>query len=241
MLASIGGEQNGLLAAGFVIIVCVVLAVVTWYPLSLPSRVIRDDILPDWTCTSETPQTTGMYICSAKVGMLQVAGPLLMMGLIFVFRNQLKARLDKLAPSLPPEGRFLFAPVIATLVFTLSWAGFHFDTADQTGILPQRVFPALVGFTTFGFARWGPDLQRALRGFFDFRDTLPMALRLAVLIGIPLLFSYLLTNQERVSQTATKEQVVVILALALGFLMLAPRTGDALAGMGQVLARTRAG
>jgi len=57
--------------------------------------------------------------------------------------------------------------------------------------------------------------------------------RLIVLVVAPMVLSYIITNQDRVSQTATKEQVVVLFALSLGFLMLAPRSGDAMAGMSE--------
>ena len=234
-LVSVGSEKTGIMAAVVVFVVCLALAYATWWPLSQPSKAIRD-ILPNATCTGKTPGTTSMYICSAKVGALQVVGPVVMMGLVYVFRRQIKAWLNKTLPSMPEEGRFLFAPVIATLAFTLSWAGFHYDTADLNGLLPQRMFPVVIAIFTFGVARWGPALQRSFAGFFAWRDTFPVAARLAVLIGVPILLSYLITNQDRVSDTATKEQEVVIVALALGFLMLAPRQGNVLAGMGQTVA-----
>ena len=85
----------------------------------------------------------------------------------------------------------------------------------------------------YSVARWGSDLQRLFAGFFEFRDGFAKPVRFAVLILVPILLSYLITNQDRVSQTATKEQVVVIVALSLGFLMLAPREGDAMAGMSE--------
>jgi hypothetical protein len=239
-LASIGQERSGLLAAAVVFIVCAVLSVAGWYPFSLPSRLVAE-ALPDADCTSETPGSTGMYLCSLKVGALQAVTPVAMLVLVFVFRSQIKAWLDRFSPSLPQEGRFLFAPVLATLAFLLSWAGLHFDTGEANGILPQRIFPAVIGLFTYSVARWGPDLQRSFDGFLEGRDRFPKLLRIAAVIVIPLVLSYVITNQDRVSQTALKEQVVVLVALATGFLMLAPRTGDVLAGMGRAIGLERAG
>ncbi len=235
LLTQVAEERTGFLAAGVVVVVCAVLALVAWYPLGLPSKLIRDEILPNAVCTGTQEGTTAMYFCSAKVGMLQIVGPVIMMVLVFVFRKQLKAQLDKIAPDLPPEARFLFAPIIATLAFTLSWSGFHYHTSGQSGILPQTIFPAAVGLFTFSVARWGADWQRKLTGFFDFREGIPTFLRFVLVIGVPVLLSFLLTHQKYVSHTALKEQVVVLVALTVGFLMLAPRSGDVLAGMGQAL------
>lgn len=234
LLASIGQERSGWLAAGVVFIVGIVISVIGWYPLGLPSSLIRD-VLPAADCQGEIPGSTSMYVCSVKVGALQIVGPLSMLVLVFVFRKQVKAWLDQIAPSLPPEGRFLFAPVLATLAFVLSWAGLHSDTAEASGILPQRIFPAVVGFFTFAVARWGPDLQRSFGDFFESRDRFPKVLRIAAVVLVPFVLSYLITNQDRVSQTALKEQVVVLVALATGFLMLAPRSGDVLAGIGDAI------
>jgi hypothetical protein len=237
-LTQVGQEKSGFLAAGVVVVVCAVLSAAGWYPLSLPSRLIRE-ILPDWDCVGKTPKTTEMYVCSVKVGALQIVGPLAMMAVVFVFRAWLKAWLDRMSPSLPNEARFLFAPAIATLAFTIAWAGLHYKTTGQSGILPQVMFPALVGLFTYSVARWGPGLQRSLAGFFDFRDAFPVPIRLVAVIAVPALLAYLITNQERVSDTALKEQFVVLDALAMGFLMMAPRSGDALTGMGQTLTQAR--
>jgi phosphate starvation-inducible membrane PsiE len=78
-----------------------------------------------------------------------------------------------------------------------------------------------------------------LTGFFDFRDAFPVPIRLLAVIAVPALLAFLITNQESVSDTALKEQFVVLVALAMGFLMMAPRSGDALTGMGQTLTQAR--
>ena len=231
-LAQIGGERTGVAGLIAVIVVCSLLSLVLWEPFAQPAKWIRD-ALPDSTCVGKPIKSTEMYICSAKIGFYQALGPIVLTILVFLFRMPIKAWIDKVSVNLPLEARFLFAPVVATAAFTLSWAGFHSETASLTGILPQRIFPVVVGVFTYSVARWGSDLQRLFAGFFEFRDGFAKPVRFAVLILVPILLSYLITNQDRVTQTATKEQVVVIVALSLGFLMLAPRTGDAMAGMSE--------
>ena len=229
-LANIGGGSSGIPALAVTIVVCAVLALVLWEPFAQPSKWIRD-ALPDDTCVGKPVKSTEMYLCSAKIGFYQALGPIVLTIIVFLFRMPIKAWIDKVSVNIPRDGRFLFAPVVATAAFTLSWAGFHSETASINGILPQRIFPVVVGVFTFGVARWGSDLQRIFAGFFEFRDGFAKPLRFVVLILAPIILSYLITNQDRVSQTATKEQVVVLFALSLGFLMLAPRSGDAMAGM----------
>lgn len=231
-LAQIGGGSSGIPALVATIVVCAILSLALWEPFAQPAKWIRD-ALPEETCSGKAIKSTEMYVCSAKLGFYQALGPIVLTIIVFLFRMPIKAWIDKVSAGIPREGRFLFAPVVATAAFTLSWAGFHSETADATGILPQRVFPVVIAIFTYGVARWGSDLQRMSAGFFEFRDGFAKPIRFAVLILAPMLLSYIITNQDRVSQTATKEQVVVIFALSLGFLMLAPRTGDAMAGMSE--------
>ncbi|MEK7215695.1 MAG: hypothetical protein AAB289_08890, partial [Chloroflexota bacterium] len=121
--------------------------------------------------------------------------------------------------------------ITATLFFTISWSGAHTATALQSGILPQTMFPAVVGLFTFAVVRYGPPLQRSLVSFFDVRDRYPMKLRFGVAILVPFLASLLITFESRVSQTALKEQVVVVISLVTGYLAMAPRSGDLLAAV----------
>jgi hypothetical protein len=187
-LGQIGGEKSGIAGLVAVIVVCALLSLVLWTPFAEPAKLIRD-VLPDDTCVGKQVKSTEMYLCSAKIGMYQVAGPVILMIIVFIFRMPIKAWVDKVSPNLPPEGRFLFAPVIATAAFTLSWAGFHADTASLTGILPQRIFPVVVGVFTYSVSRWGSDLQRMFAGFFDFRDGFAKPVRIAVLILVPIVLS----------------------------------------------------
>lgn len=44
-----------------------------------------------------------------------------------------------------PSAAFAIAPAFTTFVFTMFWAGSHYASADSSGLLPQRVFPAVIG------------------------------------------------------------------------------------------------
>jgi hypothetical protein len=92
------------------------------------------------------------------------------------------------------------------------------------------MMPAIVALYTYSLVRYGPSLQRKLAGFFNVREKLPKVVRLLITIGVPTAVSLLITNQRRVSDTAQKEQLVVLLGLVLAYLMLSPRNVDVAGG-----------
>src|SRR5215212_6300143 len=132
-LAQIGGGSSGIPGLAVTIVVCAILSLVLWEPFAQPAKWIRD-ALPDDTCTGKAIHSTEMYICSAKIGFYQALGPIVLTIIVFMFRMPIKAWIDKVSVNIPRDGRFLFAPVVATAAFTLSWAGFHSETASLNGI-----------------------------------------------------------------------------------------------------------
>ena len=89
--------------------------------------------------------------------------------------------------------------------------------------------------------RYGPTLQQRLAGFFELRDRFPARLRFAIAFAVPILISLLITAEFRVTQTALKEQLVVLISLCCGYLALAPRDGDPLSGVKQLMSERRKG
>lgn len=229
-LRSAQEEPTGLQASGVVLITCALFSFLSWDILGLVTQIVGA-LIPRGNCASLQPATPIMYACSAGVGLLAMAGPLVTMGVIYVFRRQLTEGAKRLAPRLPLETRFLIAPTIATAIFVISWAGMHYATAGETGLLPQRFFPGAIGLFTYVVTRFGSSLQARLGPFFDFRDRYPSKARFAAAILLPLVISLVITAEARVSQTAMKEQLVVVISLATGYLAVAPRSGDLLSGV----------
>lgn len=241
-------DPRGIGKAVLVFIVGAILSVVLWYPLGLPSELVRNVVAqPTLICSfgrgptdifaaAAGAGTPRMYLCSWGVAILTMAGPLALIALAFVFRRALTRLVGASAARLPQETRFAVGPAVATLVFTMAWSGSHYQTSWLIGFLPQTIFPAVVGVFTYAVGRWGATLQSRLAPFFDLRDRFPMKVRIAAAIVAPIVFAFLLTAETRVSLTAQKEQVIVLFGLATGFLMLAPRRGDVLAGVSQQLA-----
>jgi hypothetical protein len=205
-----------------VVAVCALFSLIFGRVLGLPAQAIKA-ILPVGTCTNEVPGTFGMYICSMKVGLVTVAGPILVMVIIFLLRKPLSASIPRVNRRLPAQWHFVLPPLIATMAFTMSWAGYHVQTWNTMGIVPHNVFPAAIGLFTYGMARFGPEFGRALESVFQSRDRAPRFLRYVLVVAIPLGVSLVITYQERVSDEAVKEQFVVLVGLAMAYLLLAPR------------------
>ena len=195
---------------------------IAWEPLSLPGRIVSA-LLPGWNCVGWVPGSAGMYFCSASVAVANLAGTIASLCLLWLVRRHVVTAVSKLASQVPSESRFLLAPVLASLLFTLYWAPLHYETG-----LVQKVFPAVVGVFAFVAQRYGPTFQNVLaaRGFYEWRDPISRPIRIVIAILIPLVVSLILTSQERVTAPALKEQFVVILALCTGYLALTPRHGD---------------
>lgn len=228
-------DPSGLLAAAMVLVVGTFVSWIGWFPLGLPARLVGTFVSPG-SCSSVRPGTLEMYLCSATVAGRTLVGPIaaptIVIVLLFLLRNQMLTKL-------PVEARFLVAPVVATILFALSWAAIHYQSTDDSGLLSQKIFPAVIGFFTFVSARYGPAFQRVLVPFFKVRDKVPSFLRIMIVFLIPLVVALVITFQERVSDTAQKEQIVVLLSLCTGYLALAPRQGDLLSEVRRIVTRKK--
>jgi len=239
LLRRIHAEPTGLAQAAAALVAGAVLSLLLWYPLGLPSEVVRNVIARptaicrygDFFAADRAAGSLGMYLCSAAVGLLTFAGPVALLVLAFVLRRRIGRLVASGARFVPAEARFLVAPLLATALFGLAWSGSHYTTAWNVGLLPQTFFPGVVGLFTFAVARWGPPLQARLARFFDLRDRFSLGLRVAAAFAVPIVLSLLLTRETRVSLTAVKEQTIVLVGLLSAFLALAPRRGDLMAGV----------
>lgn len=214
-------DQTGIAQAVVVVLAGAALAWLTWSPFSEPSRTIGGLVDPG-NCVTLEPGTLPMYGCSIMVGLLTLIGPLFIVGLLVIIRPLLRWAVTKVTRLLPAGARFLVPSLVATALFTLAWAGAHWATGDLVGLLPQRQFPAAIGLFTFVVVRYDGPLRQSLEPFFRRRAAVPTPVRVVLAILVPLLVALLITNEERVSDTATKEQVVVLVGLAVGYLAFAP-------------------
>jgi hypothetical protein len=232
-------EPTGLGKALVLLVVCALASLVLWYPLGLPSELVRNVIAqPTVICRFENAFAAGfnagtprMYFCSLGVAILTMAGPVALIVLAYVFRGTLRRIIGEIAGRSPVPVGWLLAPLAATLVFELAWSGAHYTTAWFIGFLPQTLFPAVVGLFTYAVGQWGSAAQARLVPVFDLRDRYPASLRVVAAFVLTFVVSFILTAENRVSLTAIKEQLIVIVGLVVGFVMLAPRRGDVFAGV----------
>jgi hypothetical protein len=214
--------DNPFLALTMVGGICLIFGWALWTPLGLPAQLLGKVVTPG-SCAGVRLGSFDMYVCSAKVALQVLIGPLAVMVLLVLFRKSLAGALQKLTPNIPPEFHFLLAPLVATLCFTMSWAAVHAQTAAGMGLLPQQWFPCAIGLFTFAVARFGGQIQDRFRPFFDVVQGIPKFLRIIAALLIPLGIGLVITLQERVSQTALKEQTVVLLSMACGYVALSAR------------------
>lgn len=217
-------------ALAMVTLVCAATSWAGWTPLSWPARILNalipDLLIPDLYGCPYQPGSLAMYLCSAAVALVNVVGPAAVVLGIVLLRRPLSRVARSLISKLPEGYRYLAAPLLGTALFVAGWAAVHYATAASSGLLPQRLFPALLGILTYLLTQHGPAIQQLLRPFFDVRDRIPKLLRLAVSVILPLVVSISITWGESVSREALKEQIVVLVSIAGGYLLFVRRAGD---------------
>jgi hypothetical protein len=213
-------DRSGLLGAVAVLAAAVITTLIAWYPLSFPVRLINQfaaAIVPN-SC----PGVPGGFLnglCAGAMGLLTMFGSVVALVLVFVFRKTLRRLLSRLARQLPDEAQFLVKPLIATVVFTMAWAGNAFHFFGRPGLVPDGLFPAVVGLMSYALLRWGPAVQRQLAGLGEMRGRLSTGMRLLVTLGITWLLSLLLTQAFH---APTRDQLVVVFGMVIAYVLLAP-------------------
>ena len=228
-----GARTPGYLLVG---VACVLVSVVGWIPLSFPSRIVNGQLghLALWNvCTDLPAGSVEMFGCSMIVGLITVAlGPLLTAYILYLFRAQLSRAIRAVLAHI--EGLQGLTPaIVATAVFLVAWAGTHFETSGSVGLLPNLVFPAVIGLFAHGTTTNAATIQKRFVDFFERRDRLPTKVRLGMTILLTTGFAILLSNvfedgSNRVVQPTTQQQVVVLFGLVVGYALMVPKSGDPL-------------
>jgi hypothetical protein len=157
-----------------------------------------------------------------KVGLVAILPSIVIIVIMFFLRKSLNNWMKSLSEKLPENARFIVPPIIATIVFSLAWSWYHIDTSGLTGIIPNRIFPAIVGLFTYSVIQFGPKIQNSMASFFRARDKVPIFFRYVLVLAIPMGIALLITIEERVTAEALKEQFVVIIALIAAYLLVSP-------------------
>jgi hypothetical protein len=216
-------DRTGRRALLDVVVACVVIAILGWFPLGvLPNTVT--ELFGRPTCIEQAGSIV-LYLCSAKVGLVALVGPLAILLVATLYREHLARAIRRGVSRAPAESRFLIAPMVATALFTASWAGAHWDSPFVFGLVPEVLFPAAAGLFAYLVGRYDANIQRRLATLLEWRDRYPRRVRFIGALVIPLVVSLLLTLGEPVVLAPIKEQLVVALGLGCGYLALVPRHG----------------
>ena len=222
------GGQGALGALGGVLVIWFLTSFLShrlWTTLRWPAEQIQERI-GDRNCASLQPGTWDMYVCSARVGFFRVLGPLVVVLLSILFRKPITALTRRVRDRLPAGGG-LVSPVVVAMLFTMAYSQIHRDTttADLGPLIPQKTFPAAIAVFTYLAMRVGPRLTSHMGWFFRRRDRIPMVARIALAILIPIVYSYFLTNEDRVTDPARKEQLVIMTSMITSYLAVVPTSG----------------
>lgn len=232
-LAKSTAEPTGLQAAAVVLGVCLVVTLVGWAPLSWPPNLVNQFVaaLSPRSCG---PVAQGLLFgsCSAVLAVYAHVGSLAVMALLYVFRKGLTKGVSRLLGLLPSQAAFLSGPVLATVLFTMGWAGVAFHFFSRPGIVRDGLFPPVVGLLTYAIARYDPDVQHLLNPLWATRDRWSVKVRLGATFAVSAVTSLYLT--DRVA-APVRDQAVVILSMIAGYLLMAPRHTDLASGLRQAL------
>jgi hypothetical protein len=213
-------EPSGLVAAGVATVVSVLLSLALWIPLTWPTTALRDVVrVPSCAGTSGVVATA----CGAATAAAPLLVPLALALVAFIFRGALGALVEFAKRRAPAGLGPVLAAAMATTVFVLSWAGSHIGRSMEFGILPQIVFPGLIGLAAFATARWGAAVHAVLRLYFQVRDYIPSGVRMLAMIALPTLLAIWLARGSGASRAAFNEQLVVLSGIVGGFLLVQPR------------------
>jgi hypothetical protein len=141
---SVSRQEPAISSALVTALTCASIAVCGWIPFGFAGASIRGLLSPAG-CTAFEGRTAAMYLCSAKVALLTLTGPIglgiLFVGCFVIFRKWTTQKLAACARKIPNRFRYIVAPVIATFMFTIIWSGSHYGMALGFG-LPSGKTPA---------------------------------------------------------------------------------------------------
>lgn len=229
-LESAAADASGLKATMAVAIAAAAVAIIGWIPLGWPVQTIGAAV-PQPACFGSGPIT---WACSAVAAVATLAAPVALLVVLFLGRKRIAEVIRANVERLPVVARFLVGPSVATALFVLTWASAHHDVL-QWGLVPQILFPALVGLFGWITVRWNLAIQQRLAAFFERRDALPRSRRFAVAAAVPAVLGIVLGIDP--DGFAWKEQLVVLAGLASVYLALVPRTGDLIEAIEEAVSR----
>jgi hypothetical protein len=225
-------DGSGVRATIAVAVAAALVSIIGWLPLGFPVRALTG-IVPVGDCFG-VPQGPLAYACSAKVALLTLAAPVALLAAVYLLRRRIADVIRRGIERMPHAARFLVGPSVASGLFVLTWANAHMD-ALQWGLVPQILFPMVVGLFGWVTIRWNVAIQERLSAFFARRDALTRRRRFAIAAAVPVVLSLVIGLDP--AGFPWKEQLIVLVGLASAYLALVPRHGDLLEAVEEAVRR----
>lgn len=206
-----------------------------WWPLQYPPRWIGElvGIFAPTSCAQYGGVAWKYAVCGWGLAAFALSGTFIVAGLVFAFRRTLRRALFRVAKLLPPESRFLWAPVVATLVFTMVWASIPFHGFTRPGLVWDGFFPTVVGILTWALLRYRRTVFRRMPRLMAMRDRLPEVAKYALAFGLVIAASWAITEwltplpifEKRWWELypPARDQLLAVFSLLVTFALWAPR------------------
>jgi len=215
-------DPTGLLGAVIVFVVAFVVTRLFWTPLSWPASAVNSLV------STATPSSCSFLgpsnivsdnACGSVLAVLTIVGAVVASVGLVLIRIPLRRTLGALFGGAPREIGFLGAPLLATVLFTVGWAGVQYHFPERPGIVADGTFPAVVGLLTYALATYGGLAQQHASEVFAWREGLAVRQRIGVVLLTPVVFSLVATP---LLHTPVRDQSTVIVAMVVGYLLLTP-------------------
>lgn len=237
-VALLARDRSGARDLVVVLLTLVVLTAPAWIVASSVEGVVRA-LMATGDCRVQQPGSVLLHTCAVGFGVATLVIPASWLVVLSYARSWIAARIGAAALRLPPDLRYLAAPVFGALAFLVPWAFIHADTGARLGIVPQWAFPALIATLGHATERYGLELRGLLAEFFARRDALPLSARSALGLGVPFVVALLIAPGTPARGPDLAEQVVALVGFACGYLSLAPARGRLGSSLGAALAELR--
>lgn len=206
-----------------------------WWPLQYPPRWIGElvGIVAPTSCSQYAFDTWQYAVCGWGLAAFALSGTFIVAALLFAFRKAIRRGLYRLAKLLPAESKFLWAPVVATLVFTMAWASIPFHGFTRPGVVWDGFFPTVIGFLTWALLRYRRPVFRRMPRLLAWRDRIPEIGKYAIAFGVVIAAAWAATEyltplplfEKRWWELypPQRDQILAVLSLLVTFALWAPR------------------
>lgn len=223
------------MAGLLVAVACVAVNAAFWWPLQYPPRWIGAivGIFAPTSCAQYPIDSWKYDACGWGLAAFSLSGISVLLVLVILFRASLRQVLRASTGKLPHELGFLWPPLLATLAFTMAWAGIPFHSFQRDGLVWDGFFPALVGVVVWAMLRYRRLLFQRIPKVLAKRDKLPEWAKWAIAWVVVVAGAWAVTEwltpppfleaKWYEMYPPARDQTIALLSLFVTFALWAPR------------------